>query len=203
MQFTAMETKLTIVAALAFALTASIPDANAGGPKTHNIKGSSSGSFVTTDFTFNNSASALSSVFTGNNNLGGPFNGQNVTQYRFLGSLVTPNCEYAGIPGFKFDLVQVDAVPIAGQIAYANGVLNYNQGQLFLLATSANGCMALTGLYTVSVDYDIVGGTGKFAGANGTLHSTIQGAVLAAPKPNGSWGQFGAFQEQHTGSATY
>jgi len=191
-------TKLAIAAALTCALAAPVSDAIAGSPKTVQIKGSSSGSFIRAWFRFESPGYALTSMFTGNNNLGGPFNGQNVTQYHFT-NFRLGSCMYAdGVQGYAFELV-----PVTGDIAIANGVLNYNQGQLFLRSTSSEGCMALAGLYWVNVDYDIVGGTGKFAAAAGTLHSTIQGAVLAAPSGDGSLGQFGAFQEQHTGTATY
>ena len=140
----------------------------------------------------------MSSTYTDSNNIGAQFNGQGVNQHHLPGGV----CE---LSDFTAGCLFVP-VAVVGDVAIANAALIYNHRQLFLRlkdAGTTEGRQAADGRYEITMDYDIVGGTGKSAGADGELTSATIGWVLAAPTPYGSFGQFGSFQETHTGTVTY
>jgi hypothetical protein len=152
--------------------------------------GSLSGTFVTANFSFDDLAPAMLVTFSGNDNVGGPFTGQEVAEYSATGNSCTaPD----GSEGTVFDLVQ------------GVEVVTYQQGQLYTAgagASAGNGCQSnTTGSFVVSQEHTVTGGTGKFINASGTYGGTSMGQALVAPgTPPGRYGIFGAFQGTESGS---
>jgi hypothetical protein len=169
---------------------------SAGGAeaKTVKVKGSDQGTGLTSAFSFDGVAPALSITYTGKDNIGGTFNAQDVGEYAFTATGCTaPD----GSAGTKFVLLQAAAV------------INYEDGQLYLSGAAAagnSGCASnTTGSFDLTETSTVIGGTGKFANASGSTTGTIaNGRELATPgMPPGSLGQFSAFQSSYTGSVTY
>jgi hypothetical protein len=156
------------------------------------VKGSDAGTFVTANFTYDGVAPAISITYAGSDNLGGPFTSQDIGEYVGTGSSCTaPD----GSAGTVFVLVQ------------ATEVDTYNQGQLYSTGTGAaagSGCTSnTTGSFGLSETHSVIGGTGKFADASGSIAGTTTGKDLAVPgSPPGSLGIFGAFQDVRTGAVT-
>jgi hypothetical protein len=152
--------------------------------------GSLSGTFVTANFSFDGVTPATLVTFSGSDNVGGPFTGQEVAEYSATGA----NCTAPdGSEGKVFDLVQ------------GVEVVTYQKGQLYTAgagASDGSGCQSnTTGSFTVSQTHAVTGGTGKFVNASGTYGGTSIGQALAAPgTPLGSSGIFGAFQGTESGS---
>jgi len=176
--------KLWIAAGVLAAVIASHHNAFAG---TVNVKGSEAGSFVTANFSYDGISPALLAIYAGRDNVGGPFNGQEISEYSFTtGSCTAPD----GSAGFPFVLVQADEVD------------TYHQGQLVSTAkgqADGKGCAGNTGItgavLTLSVSY----GTGKLANASGSITETFTCPTLAF---NATSGIFGACQVTRTGSVT-
>jgi hypothetical protein len=187
--------RLVLALAMVIFLTVLV---SAGGAeaKTVKVKGSAQGTDLTSAFSFDGVAPALSIVSTGKDSIGGVFNDQDVGEYSFTANSCTaPD----GSPGIAFFLVQ------------AAEVINYRDGQLYLSgAASADntGCSSNTtpgtGSFGLTETQTVTGGTGKFAHASGSLTSTVVGTGLAAPgNPPGKLGSFGAFQYTLSGSVIY
>jgi hypothetical protein len=179
--------KVILIGGLVALLVASGPLAFAKTILTN--KGSLSGTFVTANFSFDG-LPAILVTFSGTDNIGGPFTGQEVGEYSATGiSCTAPD----GSDGTVFDLVQ------------GVEVVTYQQGQLYTAgagASGGSGCRSnTTGSFTVSQTHSVTGGTGKFVNASGTYGGTSIGQTLAAPgTPAGSLGVFGAFQGTESGS---
>jgi hypothetical protein len=186
--------KLAIgVGAIALLIMSSNPRAFA---KTVTVKGSGQGTDLTSAFSFDGAAPALSIVSTGKDNIGGTFNIQAVGEYSFTAdSCTAPD----GSAGTAFFLVQ------------AAEVINYKDGQLYLSGTSATGntgCTSSTtpgtGSFGLTETETVIGGSRKFAKASGSITFTVVGTGLAAPgSPPGSLGSFGAFHYTTSGSVTF
>jgi hypothetical protein len=180
--------KRAIIAPVVAALIALKPIAFAQAKQSNN--GSLSGTFVTASFSFDGVAPATLVSFSGNDNVGGPFTGQEVAEYSVTGSSCTaPD----GSLGSVFDLVQ------------GVEVVTYQQGQLYTAGADAlagSGCQSnTTGSFTVNQKHTVTGGTGKFVNASGTYGGISIGQALAAPgTPPGRDGIFGAFQGTESGS---
>ena len=160
------------------------------------VKGSGQGTDLTSAFSFDGVAPALSIVSTGKDNVGGRFNIQDVGEYSFTATSCTaPD----GTAGTAFFLVQ------------AAEVINYRNGQLYLSGTSARGnrgCASSTtpgtGSFGLTETETVIGGTGKFANVSGSITFKVVGNGLAAPgSPPGALGSFGAFQYTTSGSVTF
>ena len=174
--------------ALVVVLIGSQPIAFAKTKQTNN--GSLSGTFVTANFSFDGVEPAMLVAFSGTDNVGGPFTGQEVAEYSVTGkSCTAPD----GSEGIIFDLVQ------------SVEVVTYQEGQLYTAGAGASagvGCRSnTTGSFTVSQTHLVTGGTGRFINASGTYGGISTGQALAAPgTPPGSFGLFGAFQGTESGS---
>jgi hypothetical protein len=161
--------------------------------KTVTVKGSSQGTALTANFTFDGIAPASSITSTGKDNLGGTFNAQDVGEY----AVTTTSCTAPdGTAGTKFVLVKAAAV------------VNYESGQLYTSGTAAagnSGCESdTTGSFGLTETSSVIGGTGKFANASGSTTGTVVGNTLAAPgSPPGTFGLFSGFQATSTGSVTF
>jgi hypothetical protein len=180
--------KIAVIALLIAALIGLKPIAFAEAKQTNN--GSLSGTFVTANFSFDGVVPATLVSFSGNDNVGGPFTGQEVAEYSVTGrSCTAPD----GSLGSVFDLVQ------------SVEVVTYQQGQLYTAGSGAlagSGCQSnTTGSFIISQKHTVTGGTGKFVNASGTYGGTSIGHALAAPgTPPGRDGIFGAFQGTESGS---
>jgi hypothetical protein len=176
------------IAGVVAALLALKPIAFAKTKQTNN--GSLSGTFVTASFSFDGVAPATLVMFSGIDNVGGPFTGQEVAEYSVTGSsCIAPD----GSVGSAFDLVQ------------GVEVVTYQQGQLYTGgagASAGTGCQSnTTGSFIVNQKHTVTGGTGRFVNASGTYGGTSIGQALAAPgTPPGRDGIFGAFQGTESGS---
>ena len=161
--------------------------------KTVTVKGSGQGTALTSAFSFDGVAPALSIISTGKDNIGGTFNAQDVGEYSFTATSCTaPD----GSAGTKFVLVQAAAVT------------NYKSGQIYLSGTAAagnSGCGSnTTGSFGLTETSSVIGGTGKFANASGSITVTVTGTTLAAPGiPPGKLGDFNTFQDTFSGSVTF
>jgi len=167
--------------------------------KEYKIKqGHSSGSSVTTQFNFQgdtdeggvsgaDSRTTLS-TFQGKDSLG-DVHGQIVADYDTVGAC-------PGGAEFKVFL--------------SKGVLNYKKGQLFLEATGAsvpnNGCLVFDkwpdyapASVSLMINYDIVGGSGDYEGANGELLINSSGVLLHNHLHPGDDDQFGSFESDYEG----
>jgi len=166
-------------------------------------KGQSSGSTVTSLFSFRGLAddggipsadnrTALS-TFQGKDSLGEVY-GQIVADYDTVGRYNrVPGC-----PGYPFIVFM------------SQGVLNYKKGQLHLEASEGSapnqGCLVLDSLpdlapasTTLTIKYDIVGGTGDYEGASGELTIESTGVLLHNHLNSGDDDQFGSFQSTYEG----
>jgi hypothetical protein len=156
------------------------------------VQGSNAGTFVTANFTYDGVAPAISITYTGQDNLGGSFTGQDIGEY----SVTTRRCTAPdGSAGTVFVLVR------------ATEVDTYNQGQLYSAGAGAAagiGCESnTTGSFGLIETHSVMGGTGKFASASGSIMHKVTGKTLAAPgSPPGKRGEFGAVQATRTGSVT-
>jgi hypothetical protein len=182
--------KIAVIAGVVVVLMASKPETFAKTKQTN--KGSLSGTFVTANFSFDGVAPAMLVIFSGTDNVGGPFTGQEVGEYSLTGTSCTaPD----GSEGTVFDLVQ------------GVEVVTYEQGQLYNAgagASAGSGCRSnSTGSFIVSQTHSVTGGTGRFVNASGTYGGISIGQTLAAPgAPPGSFGVFGAFQGTESGSVS-
>jgi hypothetical protein len=164
--------------------------------KTVKVKGSAQGTDLTSAFSFDGVTPALSIISTGKDNIGGTFNAQDVGEYSFTaGSCTAPD----GTAGTTFFLVQSAAV------------YNYEDGQIYASGTAGagnSGCTSSTtpgtGSFGLTETVSVIGGTGKFANASGSITFTVVGDGLAAPGiPPGKLGSFGGFQYTTRGSVTF
>jgi hypothetical protein len=180
--------KCAVIAAIVAIIIASKPIAFAKTGQTN--RGSVSGTFITANFTFDGVSPAVWTIFSGTDNIGGPFTAQEVSEY----SLTATSCMAPdGSEGTVFDLVQ------------GIEVVTYKQGQLYTAgagASGGSGCRSnTTGSFTVVQNHSVTGGTGNFVNATGTFGGTTIGQTLAAPgTPPGSLGEFGAFEGTESGS---
>jgi hypothetical protein len=132
----------------------------------------------------------LEDIYSGNDNIGGPFNGQELSQASVsTGSCTAPD----GSAGTPFVLV------------HASEIDTYNQGQLLLDGTVGTECASnSTGSVSATLTLSVVAGTGKFVDESGSITQTFTCGVLAVGQaaPNSSLGLFGACQVTRTGSVT-
>jgi hypothetical protein len=179
--------KLVIVAGVLAGVILSNQSVFAGTVK---VKGSEQGTALTANFSFDGVAPASSITFTGTDNLGGPFNGQDVGEYAATATSCTaPD----GSAGTAFVLVQ------------AKEVVNYKAGQLYSSGAGAAdglGCASnTTGSFGLTETHSVIGGTGKFEDASGSITGKVIGQTLAAPgSPPGRRGLFSGFQATESGS---
>jgi len=157
------------------------------------VKGSYAETFASVNFSYDGVSPATLGTHAGIDNIGGPFTGQLLAEYSFTGGACrAPD----GTQGLSFVLVQA---------AQAD---NYLQGQLYAVGTGAadgRGCASTTtGSVGEMLTLAIVGGTGKFANASGSIKLTFTAEVLAAGQafPAGSFGIFGDTHVTKTGSVT-
>jgi len=183
--------KLVIVAGvIAILIISSNPSAFA---KTVKVKGSGQGTGLTSAFSFDGVAPASSIIPTGKDNIGGTSNNQDVGEYSVTASSCTaPD----GTAGTAFVLVE------------ARLVHNYNKDQLYSSGTAAagnSGCGSnTTGSFGLTETQSVIGGTGKFANASGSISFQVTGTTLAAPgSPPGALGLFSGFQFTESGSVTF
>jgi hypothetical protein len=161
--------------------------------KTVKVNGSGQGTDLTTAFNFHEGAPANSVVSTGKDNIGGTFNEQAVEEYSSTADSCTAPDGTAGTASF---LVQAAAVT------------NYKGGQIYTSGTAATGnnaCVSsTTGSFGVTATQTVIGGSGKFANASGSITYTVVGTGLAAPgSPPEALGLFGAFQYTTSGSLSF
>jgi hypothetical protein len=183
--------KLVIVAGVITALMiSSSPSAFA---KPVKVKGSGQGTALTANFSFDGVASALSIISTGEDKIGETFNAQDVGEYSFTATSCTAPDGTTGI-----ETVLVQAVEVR----------TYNKGQLYTSGTAAannSGCQSsTTGSFRLTETHSVIGGTGKFVNASGSITQTVTGTGLAAPGiPPGKLGSFSAFKYTMSGSVTF
>jgi hypothetical protein len=183
--------KLEIVAGIiAILIISSSPSAFA---ETETVKGSAQGTGLTANFSFDGVTPASSIISTGKDNIGGTFNAQDVGEYAGTATSCTaPD----GTAGTAFVLVQ------------AKQVRTYKKGQLYTSGTAAadnSGCSSsTTGSFGLTETHSVIGGTGEFANASGSITVTVTGTGLAAPgTPPGKLGMFSGFQYSMSGSVTF
>jgi hypothetical protein len=186
-----ISSKLVIVAGnIATLIISSNPSAFAKNVK---VKGSGQGTALTANFSFDEVAPALSIVSTGEDKIGGTFNAQDVGEYSFTATSCTAPDGTAGT-----ETVLVQAVEVR----------TYNKGQLYTSGTAAannSGCSSsTTGSFRLTETHSVIGGTGKFANASGSITQTVTGIGLAAPgTPPGKLGSFSAFRYTMSGAVTF
>jgi hypothetical protein len=160
--------------------------------KTVTVNGSAEGTDLTSAFSFDGVAPALSIVSTGKDNIGGRFNSQNVGEYSFTADSCTAPDGTAG----------TTSVPVQSA-----GVFNYKDGQIYTSGTAGagTGCnSSTTGSFGLTQTVSVTGGSGEFANASGSITFTVVGKGLAAPgSPPGALGLFGAFRYTTSGSVTF
>jgi hypothetical protein len=186
--------KLSIMVGILAAVLATNHKTFAG---TVNVKGSGSFTAAPANFSFdgtshpgNPGGNAGQELLNGTDNIGGPFTGQELGEYTldFSISCTAPD----GSDGVFLGLIQAVRVVI------------YNQGQLFSTAQGpTTGCISTkTGVFVETETHTVRGGTGKFAGASGSITMTLTGGVLSAPPPPG-FGLFTAAAVTESGSVSY
>jgi hypothetical protein len=115
--------RLVLALAMVVSLTVLVSSVSAEA-KTIKLRGSGQGTDLTSAFSFDGAAPALSIVSTGKDNIGGAFNIQDVGEYSFTADSCTAPDGTAGTADF---LVQ-SAV-----------VINYKGGQIYSSATATPG----------------------------------------------------------------
>ncbi len=181
---------VSVIAAMIVTVAAPNHNAFAGTVK---VKGSYAETFVSVNFSYDGVSPATLGTHTGQDNIGGRFSGQMLAEYLLTGNSCTAPDGSAGV---TFVLVQATAAD------------NYNQGQLYYAAVGASAGSGCASSKTASVSetltLPIVGGTGKFASASGSIMLKFTGYTLAAGQawPSGSFGIFGDSQVTKTGSVT-
>ncbi len=177
--------KLSIMAGIIAAIVA----ANNAFAGTVKVKGSEAGTSVSVNFSFNGVTPANYSVFSGSDNIGGPFSGQQIADFSIGTGSCTARDGSEGTPAVLIQSTEVDT---------------YSQGQLYSTAVGAaagRGCLSNTTLsFTVTVTQSVTGGTGKFANASGSFTFTSTGTILAFSSSTG--GIFGPFQATRSGTLT-
>jgi hypothetical protein len=183
--------KLGIVAGIiAILIISSNPSAFA---ETVTVKGSAQGTALTANFSFDGVTPASSIISTGKDNIGGTFNAQDVSEYAFSATSCTaPD----GTAGTAFVLVE------------GKEVRTYKKGQLYTSGTAAadnSGCQSnTTGSFGLTETHSVIGGTGEFANASGSITQTVTGTGLAAPgSPPGKLGSFFGFKYTMSGSVNF
>lgn len=151
------------------------------------VKGSSAGSFVTANFSFDGVEPGLTSIVNGSDT-NGAFGGQGYTEYVATGDACTAPDKTAG-----------DQYRLVG----AWLVTNYKNA-VQLVAGSKNGseCVSTsTGVFGGTITYTIAGGSGKYLGATGTGTDNFEGVVLF-PDVSPGGGLVGTIVNQYTESIT-
>jgi len=178
--------RLLIIAGVIAAMVALNQSALAG---TTSLSGSDLATAITSAFSYDGAAPAISSVlYTGADNVGGPFVAQDVSEFIPTSTGCTaPD----GTAGNIFNLVRGTRAVI------------YTQGELDLGGSgAANGTVCAshtTNSFGFSVTFAVLEGTGKFAGASGSITNRGFGHLIAAGV-NG--GLFISFQGTLSGSVT-
>ena len=137
--------KLWVTLGLIVILMASNHDAFAG-----TVRGHEAGTFVTVNFTCDGASNAGLATYTGDDNIGGPFSGQDLEEYSFTGgSCTAPDSSV----GTVIVLVQ----------ATRNDT--YKQGQLYSAGVGAadgTGCVSdTTGRVGATLTLSVARGTGN------------------------------------------
>jgi hypothetical protein len=168
------------------AMAAGAPDTTAAKPVKYKAAGQLT--FLTAYFSYDGNAPAIGNQFNGKDNFGA-FTGSCVAEYATgVATCTAPD----GTAGTNFDLVASDCVTTYGLT-----------GQIFSHEAAAKGigCQSnTTASQSQTVGYNIVGGTGPFASAAGTLTSVVTAFTTAAP--SGGGGIFGGGSFSDTGSVT-
>ena len=143
-------------------------------------------STVSAAFTYNGKAPAGYFTASGTNSLGQSFTAQGVLE---VTPGTTPGCTVTRLDGTTetgVDLVFVGS----------NEAISFPNGFLFDEGTSASACIGSDGDFSGTLNDKIVGGTGAYKGATGTLVPKFSGTTLAAPVA-------GSFFQAFKGKATY
>jgi hypothetical protein len=154
------------------------------------VTGSAEMTFSSTNFSYDGVTPANLNLAQGQDNLGGHFTSQGVSEYTAGHSCVTPD----GTTGTQFDLLQLDTVT------------TYSKGQLFLNAigpSSAHLCATASGAIVGKATLLVTGGTGKLSNAAGTLVESFNGKVIASGAATGGYGDFGSLIIKYQGTVTY
>jgi len=156
------------------------------------VKGSGRLTFINANFTYDGAADAFQFTGSGKDNVGGTFTSFVVAENAPTSTACTAPDGSAGV---VYTLVQ------------ASGVLTYGTGQVYSAALPSalniTCASSTTGSLGGSTIFGVIGGSGKFAGASGTLAVMLTQQALAAPgTPPGTNGIFGAGQFTTTGSVT-
>jgi hypothetical protein len=163
---------------------------SAAAAKPIKYKGTGTQTFISAYFSYDENGPATLSTGSGKDN-SGPYTFQCVTQVTNTATACTaPD----STPGIKSDLVASDCIATFGV-----------KGQAYSHAGAQTGvqCTSLTtGVFTSTIIFNSVGGSGKFtAPLNGDISSTTNGVVTAAPN-GGASGVFGGGSFINTGTLT-
>jgi len=178
-------TKVSIMAGVIAAVIALNDAAFAG-----TVKGSKAGTFSTANFSFDGAGPGLMAIYTGCDNIDGPFNNQRITEASVGTGMCTAPDGSAGTP----------FVPV-----YQIEVTTYHQGQLYSGGAAGSYCASnTTGSVGATLRFSVFGGTGKFTHASGSITQKYTCQTLAAGQaaPNGSLALFGGCQVTITGSVS-
>jgi len=144
--------------------------------------GDFSGSFLTSKFKFEYGEETVSTTATGKANLGGKFTSHTITQFQFASST-------------EFFVEE------------SRAVISNELGQLYLYfvpgVDTSEGLIDDSGglpVFQLTVTYHIVGGSGNFMGAEGSLISTSTGVLLASEFVQSDYNQFGGVEGSIEGS---
>lgn len=151
------------------------------------VTGTSAGSFVTANFSFDGVEPGLLSIVNGSDT-NGAFGGQGYTEYVATGDTCTAPDKTAGDQYRLFGAWSVTS--------YKNSV------QLVAGSKIGSECVSTsTGVFGGTTTYTIAGGTGKYLGATGTGTDNFEGVVLfPAVSPGG--GLVGTIVNEYTESIT-
>jgi hypothetical protein len=140
---------------------------------------------VSANFSYDGVAPAGNYTASGTNSLGQSFTSQGVVEY----AIGTTPCTVTRLDGTTE--TGVDLVLVGN-----NEAISFPNGFLFDEGTSASGCIGADGAFSGEVNDTIVGGTGAYKGATGTLVPHFSGTTLTEPLP-------GSFFQAFEGKATY
>ncbi|HUY18941.1 MAG TPA: hypothetical protein VMV15_06920 [Candidatus Binataceae bacterium] len=178
---------IVIGIAIAALIISAAPAALAKRPK--HVKGSSAGSFSTTNFSYDGSVPGSVSILSGKDNLNGAFNSQVYSEYIDASTTCTAPDSTSGE---QFYLVNAWSIT-----TYKNGA------QLIAEATSGGQCVSTTtGFFAGTATFAIAGGTRKFNGASGTVTATFGGVTLFAGLTGPGNGLVGTIQSSLDGMVT-
>ena len=182
-----MLTQCRLLMAITLAMICAAVPAEAA---SENLKGTSFLTFVSANFSYDGLAPANLNLARGQDNLGGRFSSQGVSEYTVGLSCHEPD----GSLGTEFDLLQLDSVNV------------YSDGQIFATASgpsAAHLCATAAGLIVGIATLRVTGGTGRFVNASGTLVVTFTGQVLVSGAASGGYGDLGSLSVSYRGTVAY